>query len=297
GNLIDTTAGGTAGLANGGAGVLIEGGATANTIGGTLAGMANVIAFNSGNGVQVGTGSGDAALGNSILQDSIFSNRRLGIDVADSAPQPAPTLGIATTIGSQTTVTGSITGAADTTIVVELFANPAGTSQGETYLGSVDVATNAAGLGYFTYSTTNLVAGGLNITATATDSNGNTSEFSRASVVQTSAVNVTSNLKVKFGGLVFNRRTREFSQTVTITDASRFPIAGPINLVLLNLQHATLANASGTFNGNPYLTILASGTLDPGQSLTVTLIFADPTLVPPTYQSEFLAGPLPPPKK
>src|SRR5205809_566739 len=52
GNLIGTTAAGTAALGNGGAGVSISGGAFGNTIGGAAAGAGNVISGNAGHGVQ-----------------------------------------------------------------------------------------------------------------------------------------------------------------------------------------------------------------------------------------------------
>ena len=84
---------------------------------------------------------------------------------------------------SQTTITGTVTVAPSTNLVVEFFSNPAGTGQGETYIGSFEVTTTASGVGTFTFSTSTLVAGGLDITATATDPGGNTSEFSAAVAV------------------------------------------------------------------------------------------------------------------
>ncbi len=295
GNWIGTTASGTQPLGNTGDGVLIEGGATGNTIGGTIGGAGNLIAFNGGDGVGVGLGANDASLDNPILANSIFSNAGLGIDVNNSAPQAAPALAIAMTSGSQTTITGTISGAKNTTFVVEFFSNPAGTGQGETYLGSVNVTTTGRGVGSFTFSPASSVAAGLNITATATDPGGNTSEFSAPATVQPAPVNVTGDLSVRSLPAVFNRRTGLYTQKLIITNISSAPIAGPIELVLLNLKNATLVNQSGTTNGNPYITILGSGSLGIGQRLTVTLIFSDPTRrVPITYQPEFLAGPIPP---
>ena len=76
-------------LGNSRDGVEIESGATGNTIGGTYAGAANLIAFNAGSGVAVGLGA-DASLDNPILEDSIFSNEDLGIAIDNSEPQSAP---------------------------------------------------------------------------------------------------------------------------------------------------------------------------------------------------------------
>jgi hypothetical protein len=64
---------------------------------------------------------------------------------------------------------------------IELFANtaldPTGSGEGETYLGMVAVTTDASGNGSFTYSHTGNLAGKF-ISSTATDPDGNTSEFS-----------------------------------------------------------------------------------------------------------------------
>ena len=240
--------------------------------------------------MTVGVNVLDAALDNAILENSIFSNSGLGIAVDNSSPQAAPVLSGAITSGSQTAITGTLTGAPNTTFRIELFSNPAGTSQGQTYLGFVDVTTNGSGSGSFSYSPASPVAPGLNITATATDPSGNTSEFSTAVTVQS---NVTGDLSVTYGGFVYNRTTREFTQTLTIKNISGAAITGPIELVLLNLKNATLANETGTFEGNPYITILSSGSLGVGQSLTISLTFVDPTLAAITYTPEFLAGPLP----
>ncbi len=295
GNYIGTDSGGDTGLGNIANGVEILDGASGNTIGGTIAGAGNVIAFNGDNGVQVGNSVHDAALENAILENSIFSNTDLGIDIDNSAPQAAPVLGVAFSSSTQTSISGTVTGADNTTLRVEFFSNPAGTAQGKTYLGFLNVTTNGSGMGSFTFTPASVVAVGLNITATATDPNGNTSEFSAPDNVQAAPVNVNADLSVTAGGFIYNRTTREFSQTLTIKNTSGAPIPGPIELELVNLKNATLVNSSGTYQGNPYITILSSGSLGIGQSLTFTLYFSDPTLAQISYTAEFLAGPIPPP--
>jgi hypothetical protein len=292
-NYIGTTATGASSLGNKN-GVSVILGATDNTIGGTTAGAGNIIAFNAGNGVTVGLIVLDAALDNAVLENSIFSNSGLGIDVDNTAPQAAPVLTSAISGGPQTTITGTVTGAPNTIFRIEFFSNPAGTSQGETYLGFLDVMTNGSGSASFSFSPASAVATGLNITATATDPDGNTSEFSAPATVRSGPINVTSDVSVKPGGFVYNRTTRQFTQTLTITNTSGAAIAGPIELVLLNLKNATLVNQTGVTQGNPYITVLSSGSLGIGQSLTITLVFADPTLATITYTPEFLSGPIPP---
>jgi parallel beta-helix repeat protein len=295
GNKIGTDYTGTQSLPNEQDGVLIDAGASGNMIGGTVSGAANIIAFNGGNGVLVGDDVHDAALENAILENSIFSNTDLGIDIDNSAPQAAPVLGIALSSASQTSITGTVTGADNTTLRVEFFSNPAGTGQGKTFIGFLNVTTNGSGVGSFTFTPASVVATGLNITATATDPHGNTSEFSSPDTVQAAPVNVNADLSVTAGGFIYNRTTRQFTQTLTIKNTSGAPIPGPIELELVNLKNATLVNSSGTYQGNPYITILSSGSLGIGQSITFTLYFSDPTLAQISYTSEFLAGPIPPP--
>ena len=288
-------------------GILVHEGASNNTIGGTVAGAGNIIAFNDGTGVTVGMSTSDDSTGNAILKNAIYSNTGLGINLGgESSPagtpvgtpasgpnnlQNAPVLTNALNSGSSTEVSGTFSSTPNTTFRIEFFSNPAGTSQGETYLGFVYVTTGTNGSASISFSPTSLVAPNLNVTATATDPNGNTSEFSAAVTVQ---ANVTDDLSVKSGGFIFNRAARRFSQTLTITNISGAAITGPIELVLLNLKNATLVNETGVTQGNPYITVVSSGSLGVGQSLTITLIFADPTLATITYTPEFLAGPIPP---
>lgn len=194
GNFIGTDDTGLAGLGNNGAGVRILN-VQGNTVGGTQAGAGNVIAFNSGDGIQV---SNDAGLGNAFLGNSIHSNGDLGIDLnsdgptpndpldADSGPnglQNTPVLGTVTTNGSGVTITGTLLAAASSSFRVEFFTNASadlsGFGEGQTFLGFAHVTTDAAGNGSFAFSTSANVPASTLISATATDAAGSTSEFSR----------------------------------------------------------------------------------------------------------------------
>ncbi len=187
GNYFGTNAAGSGALPNAGGGVLIVD-STNNSIGGTAAGASNRIAFNTGFGVAIaGTSTGNATLANSI-----FGNAGLGIDLigdgvtandagdGDTGPnnlQNFPVLNPITTAG---TVSGSL----DSTVAnaaypirIEFFANTAcdasGNGEGEVFLGAASLG--APGSFTFNYAP---VGGKTFITATATDANGNTSEFS-----------------------------------------------------------------------------------------------------------------------
>jgi hypothetical protein len=183
GNAIGTNAAGTAGLGNGGDGVNVQLGDD-NLIGGTAAGAANVIAYNRRNGVEV-----IASKNVGIRQNSIFANAALGIALENGANQsaPAPALTSAVSSATGTTVQGTLTAAPNRTYTLELFSNTTlaanGTSQGRVYLGSVPVTTDASGHASFTVTLSVAVSAGEFLTATATDSSENTSEFSAPVIV------------------------------------------------------------------------------------------------------------------
>ncbi len=157
GNYIGTDRTGSQPLGNG-YGIKIHGGAHDNTIGPN-----NVIAFNTDQGVWV---DGSNTNGNTITQNSIHANGDLGIaltfDGNDSVAAPS--------ISSHTCASAS--GTAPLNATVELFTGP--DDEGKTFLTSV----SADGSG--NWSASGFLADMAYLTATATDSDGNTSEFSAA---------------------------------------------------------------------------------------------------------------------
>ena len=177
-------------------GVLIESSASQNTIGGTAAGAGNIIVLNQGDGIDVGSSATDASTENALLGNAIYGNGGLGIDLGsdgvtenDSSGhtgpnlfQDFPVITSAVTTGGMTTLNGTITETPNTTYLLQCFSNPAadpsGYGQGQTYITSANVVTGPDGSGTFSIPTSNVVAGGEVVTATATDPAGNTSEFS-----------------------------------------------------------------------------------------------------------------------
>ena len=148
----------------------------------------NVIAFN-GQGVLVEQGATD----NTISQNSIFSNGGVGIDLANDGVTPNdagdidtgpnnlmnfPVLTSALTTPGQLVVRGTIDTPNPETVTIELFANPVsggdptGHGEGAEFLGTVTPNV----LGLFTARLPAVTPETL-ISATATDANGNTSEF------------------------------------------------------------------------------------------------------------------------
>jgi hypothetical protein len=179
GNLIGTDANGVAPLGNSSNGIVL--GVPTEFSTNTTVGPANLLAFNGANGVEVNNA---ASTGNTILSNRIIDNVALGIVLNDGAnnDQPAPVLAAVLSDGAGTTVSGTLTSTAGTTFTVEFFANaacdvPSGTGEGETVLGSATVTTDGTGVGTFTTLLPGQQTTGQEITATATDPNGNTSAF------------------------------------------------------------------------------------------------------------------------
>ena len=191
GNYIGTTRSGTGDLGNTTAGVIDNSfGVSGNLIGGTTPATANTIAFNE-TGVQVGDGF--IPVGISILGNSIFSNDDLGIDLNDDGVtanddqdpdigpnnlQNSPVLTRARTPRrGGTIIAGSFNSTPGQTFIVQFFLNRPGENEGRSFLGQQSVTTDASGNAPIVFRSRRLPRG-FTVTATATDTFENTSEFS-----------------------------------------------------------------------------------------------------------------------
>ena len=192
GNYIGTDASGTLNRGNRiGDGVQIRGTANNTIVGGTAAGAGNLIAYNALSGIAILAGTGHQVLGNAI-----YSNTQLGIDL-DTAGITAnngtkngalpnndmdfPIITSASLLNCSLTITGYVGSAANQSTFanarVEFFksaADSTGYGEGQTYLGTLttdasgNFSGNVSGIGFNS---------GDRLTATATDSSNNTSEF------------------------------------------------------------------------------------------------------------------------
>jgi parallel beta-helix repeat protein len=192
-NLIGTQADGTSPLPNTGDGVLIDGKAKKTAVGGAGA-RRNVISGNGAAGVFV-----DSGTGNAIRQNSISANGGLGIDLHAAGVNPNdagdadtganlgqnyPVVSSAVAGGGTTTVAGTLDSTASATFTVDVFWSPTRDpslfGEGLTYLGSVTATTGLGGHATFSSAFAGAIPAGSWVTMTATDSKGNTSEFSQA---------------------------------------------------------------------------------------------------------------------
>jgi hypothetical protein len=191
GNFIGTDKTGRKPLGNMGAGVAITQGAPSqNWIGGAADGAGNIIAFNGGAGVTIfpwpfQNPSDTSGVENAILGNSIFGNLGGGIVLGPGANnnQAPPVLTSAVSSHAEITIQGTLTSMPNTTYTLEFFSNPAGTSQGKTFLGRITVTTDATGKATFTATFDVEIDPGQVITATATDPLNDTSQFSNGGVV------------------------------------------------------------------------------------------------------------------
>jgi titin len=197
-NYIGTKADGTNALGNTFHNLELQANATNNTIGGTMPGMGNTIAYAKTplySGVRVRPGS----LNNLISGNSIFNNAELGIDLGAYGVTPNtdcesgmtaananfgqnyPTLTSAYT-GASTRIAGTLDAQPGNTYTLQFFASPAGNAlgfgEGDVYLGQTTLTLGSLCSSNFAVDLPGTVSSGWVITATATDSNNNTSEFS-----------------------------------------------------------------------------------------------------------------------
>jgi hypothetical protein len=205
GNFVGTNSAGAV-LPNTSDGISIS--SSGNTIGGATAGAGNVIANNRRNGITVFTNVGPATQ-NAILGNSISANLFLGIDLASAVvngvtpndsedpdtgannlqnfPEVSGVTVDGTTVRGQYVVPSTAANSAYP-LRIEFFKADAGGQQGQTFLGfDTYTAADANASKTFAFTSGAAVAVAQKLVATATDNDGNTSEFSANVTLQASA--------------------------------------------------------------------------------------------------------------
>ncbi|MBZ0267587.1 T9SS type A sorting domain-containing protein [bacterium] len=184
---------------NGMGGLLIQSGNDV-VIGGGELGFANVIAGNGGPGIEVATGTGHSLRGNAISGnagpaidlggDGVTPNDPLDVDAGPNGFQNAPVLASYVFDGG-VTATGTLDSRAFTTYTIDLYGSSAcpggGSGDGLQWLGTGTAVTDGTGHADFSLAGS-FWAGEL--TATATDPDGSTSEISDCLATQVTAAPV-----------------------------------------------------------------------------------------------------------
>lgn len=172
---------------------------------------------------------------------------------------------------------------------------------GEMYAAGVNSATGIQGISVAPYnwnsSTSKINIGALQLTTVGTDlilpgSNVITITGSQASWINVDNVLHTvtrvrggpsivepNQVYASASGLFHSRLNKTFNGTVTIDNISNSAISGPLQIVFTDKPASvTLMNATGMFNGAPYLMAVPVGAnLEPGQSVTVSVRFKNPS--------------------
>jgi hypothetical protein len=219
GNRIGTDITGTVPLGNGGPGIDL--GTYSRVSGDTIGtfGGGNIIAFNTGPGIA----TTPEAVGNSLRFNAIFNNGGPGIDLNNDGVTPnTPNGPYNTPILSSTAggiISGTLNAAPNSVYFIDFYANPIGDAsparpQGRDYVTSMEIETNAAGNAVFTVNATQFPGEPI-LTATATDADGTTSEFSLPLGFALSALGATmaATAGVPFQGTVASFTSSDSSAT------------------------------------------------------------------------------------
>lgn len=296
GNHIGVDASGTVALPIDGYGVSAQGDSpspTDVTIGGIGAGEGNVIT-NCTIGVEASGGT-TFPMGITIRGNSITGNSQLGIDLipggvapndpddADDGPngfQNFPDLTGAGASETDITIDGTLTSTPNATYAVDFYASPSadpsGNGEGATYLGSTTVPIGATGTATFGVTLPVVVAPGAVITATATDADGNTSEFS--AVLTSTAASTTTTTTT----------TTVTTTTTTVTTTTSTTVATTTTTTAASTTTTSTTPPAVTTTTSPSSTTTSTPTTT---STTTTTLACD---IPGVAEVACVLGDLPP---
>ena len=263
-------------IANGDRGISIEGTSQNNIV------LKNSIVNNIGSGVAFCTCSGalTTANGNLISRNSIFGNKGIGISFNGDTNVPTPNtpglhtsgpnlmqnypvLSSSSVVNGDVVIHGTLGSLPDGVYTVEFFSNPAadpsGHGQGQTYFTSAQV-TVTNGVGTFNVDIGRLT--GAFITATATDANQNTSEFSASLQAQSPIAGPSMTT------LTASPNPSTFGETVSFSVTVSAGTAQPTEAAI---RPATLPVPTGAVTLLQGMQPLGSGTLDASGHVTINL--------------------------
>lgn len=252
----------------------------------------NIITSNNGTGITIE----NTGVNNEITQNLIFGNGGLEIDLgrdgvtandADDSDTGANNLQNTAVIvraepsGNDAIVRGTFNGVANSTYRVEFFASSTadafGTGQGQRYLDAIDITTAANGTAIIDFTALNVAIGEF-ITATITDADGNTSEFSNARLVSQPRVSISPATLVQSenagGDITAFTFTLSLDQpssqtvTVRVNTADGTAIAGSDYIAIVN-QDITFA--PGETEKTVIVNVTGDRALEPNETFTVSV--------------------------
>jgi hypothetical protein len=188
------------------------------------------------------------------IPDGVTPNDAGDADDGSNGAQNFPVLALATVAADDTTtVTGTLNSTPDTNFRIEFFANaaadPSSHGQGQTYLGYVDLSTDAGGKANFTATgLAALPAGQSVLSATGTDlASGDTSEYS-------------ADLEVSASGTVTAQAATPPDADSFVAAVNALPVQASPVTVVLNLGSGTYTDLAPTPPAGVTLVINGNGT-------------------------------------
>lgn len=323
GNYIGVAKDGTTSLPNIGSGVELFGDAIDNVVGGTAVDEVNLIAFNGSHGVTVQTNTTGTPLQNEIRGNVIYANGGLGIDLGDDSVdsndpgdgdngenehQNYPVLVVSP---GSLFVDVMLDSQANITYQIDFYRNDScdqsGFGEGQAYLGTEAISTGLLGFAGGQYLA-DAAAPGDYITATATDPDGNTSEFSMCALLEaaptptpTNTPTATNTPTVTTTSTPTNTPSPTATATVSpIPTATSSPTVGPSPTATNTPPPANTPTPTGSATPTaasftPTATATSSPsptpTLPPGVTPTATAI-TSPTPAPTQDDSYFIYLPI-----
>ena len=133
-----------------------------------------------------------------------------------------------------------------------------------------------------------LANGNHALSVVAVDAANNAGSSGDVSFAVANLADVTALVRVSSSGLVFNRATQRYNGSITLTATQA--LSGPLQLQLDGLAAGvTLANASGSHAGSPFITASAAN-LAAGASVTVPVSFSNPNKIGVSYSAKIYSG-------
>ncbi len=231
---------------------------------------ANLVAFNGGTGLVVLGGTRTTMRGNSIHDNNVFGVSLGGLtnplpdDPGDAdgyvinGGQNFPIVATVAQEGSNLHITGTLNSHASTTFDLDFYSNPACARfpkdylQGEQWIGASPVTTDGNGIAEIDVVLTGVVVDpGSRISSTATDPQGNTSEFSQRLVLNSAPLvgAASGGQQLVLDGMLFEPTATVMvggtAATGYVDDSNTTATANAPALPPGSINDVTLTNASG----------------------------------------------------
>ena len=244
----------------------------------------NVISANAPGVLVRGTGHfitansivANTTLGIDLDNDGVTANDPLDVDSGANGLQNFPVITSAVSAPGASVITGSLHSLPTTSFSLHFYSNavadPSGFGEGETYLGMLNVISDAAGNAPFTFNGPGIPAGHF-VTATASGPTG-TSEFSEAE-------EVTAAAGVRFSSATYTVNEQAGTITITVIRDGDLTGTATVDYATSDLSANTpsdYAPASGTLTFDPGVTsqtfdvaIVADFDDEPSEAFNVAL--------------------------